>query len=202
MVSDDKKYKIAQAKELIAAIENSSKAIKAEDRKTKVPQPAAGACESGDSDDSEKAGEYTKARIFAVKYIGLDPGKSSGKVHAKLREFGYSPSLARKVVEDLEEADYIDDYRACAKIARRHQGSKSKSRQYMKNLFIKQGVKETVAELYMDYLPDDRESIQNLLPQTLPEGERDINKLMRRLQARGYAFNTIQSCIRMLEKNS
>ncbi len=202
MISDDKKNKIAQAKKIITAIENSSKTVKAEDGKMEIPQPAAGVCEAGYNNAFEKTGEYTKARIFAVKFIGLDPGKSSGKVHAKLREFGCSPSLARKVVEDLEEADYIDDYRACAKIARRHQGSKSKSKQYMKKLFIEHGVKETIADLYMDCLPDDGESIQHLLPQSLPEGRKEINKLMRRLQARGYAFNTIQSCLRMLERKS
>lgn len=150
---------------------------------------------------SEKA-LYLKAREAAVRYIGLDKGKSSGKVRDSLIQKGYAPSLAHAVVQDLIGLGYVNDENACAKIARRHQGKKSKSRSYMLSLFIQQGVERGVAEAYVDQLPCDAKSLQEVLeghPLDL-DGGRQEARLMRRLQTRGYNYGLIKTSIRRFKE--
>lgn len=144
---------------------------------------------------------YLEARERAVSFIGLDTGKSSGRVQQKLQNLGYDEAVAGRVAQDLQAAGYIDDYKACAKIARRHQGSKSKSRYYLKQLFLRQGVPAEVAENFVDRLPEDSESILYLLPDSLPSTPQAQAKCMRFLASRGYATATIRAAMGTLRKD-
>ncbi len=145
---------------------------------------------------------YSKARESAVRYIGLDKGKSSGKVRDSLVQKGYAPSLASEVVQDLIVLGYINDEKACAKIARRHQGKKAKSRSYMLSLFTQQGVERRVAETYLDQLPSDEVSLQEILEgyEAELDGGAKEARLMRRLQTRGYNYGQIKTSIRRLKE--
>ncbi|MDO5033322.1 MAG: RecX family transcriptional regulator [Eubacteriales bacterium] len=143
---------------------------------------------------------YWQAREAAVRYIGLDKGKSSGKVQDRLRKQGYSSALAQEVVCDLTDLGYIDDERACAKIVRRHQGKRAKSRAYMLALFLQQGVARASAEAYLDKLPSDQESLEEILASEELAGGPAEARLVRRLQGRGYKPGLIQSSIRRLKE--
>ena len=153
------------------------------------------------SEDTDQA-LYLKARETAVRYIGLDKGKSSGEVRDSLMQKGYDSDLASRVVHDLIALGYIDDKRACAKIARRHHGKRAKSRSYMKFLFIQQGVQEDVAESYLEVLPSDSASLEDFLCDQMSDldGADREARLVRRLQSRGYNYGLITRAIRRLKE--
>lgn len=143
--------------------------------------------------------EFQNGRIIALSYIGIDKAKSTGQVRNKLRTKDIPDELIEQVISSLEADDYLDDRRACARIARRHQGKRAKSRRYLRELFIKQGVAPEIAESYLEELPEDCDSILELIPESLPEDQREQRRLLNRLQSRGYSYNTIRKAMRQQE---
>ena len=139
----------------------------------------------------ERAAAWQKGREIALHYIGVDKSKSSGRVRERLRSRGLEPDLVEEVLESLRQDGYLDDNRACARIALRHRGRQSKSKRYMLRLFIEQGVSPDVAEAYLDQLPDDGESIRELDLSLARGDEKERTRLMRRLAGRGYAPSLI-----------
>lgn len=139
--------------------------------------------------------EFQEARSIAISFIGLDKGKSSGRVRDKLRDKNYDNDLIDKVIASLIKDEYLNDRLACAKITRRHSGSKSKSRAYMKQLFISQGVDEMTATDYLEELEPDEVTIKLLLPEEIPTDHKEKARLYRRLQSRGYSYSTIQAAV-------
>ena len=81
--------------------------------------------------------EKQRAREQAVRFIGIDRRKSSGKVLQKLLRSGYDRSLARDVVRDLIEIDYINDQRAAGKVLERYQGKRIRAKHAVAHLFAK-----------------------------------------------------------------
>lgn len=146
--------------------------------------------------NSTNQAEAQKARFTALKYIGIDKGKSSGKVRQKLRDEGFSEDVIEETISTLIKDDYLSDYRACARITRRHQGSKLKSARYMVELYKELGVSPQVAEEYSADLPDDQESLVILLSkEQAPASEREKARIIRRLAGRGFSIYSIQKAM-------
>lgn len=146
-----------------------------------------------------KDADYAAAREKAVRYVGLDRGKGRGKVEQKLISQGFSSELSKQVTRDLAEAGYVDEERACRSIAARHKGRKSKSRSYMLQLFLQHGISRRAAENYLPQLPEDRESIMELMPLMVYDNEKEKASVMRRLQGRGYAPSLISEVLKSIK---
>lgn len=139
----------------------------------------------------ERTAAWQKGREIALRYIGVDKSKSSGRVRERLLSRGLESDLVEEVLESLRQDGYLDDKRACARIALRHRGRQSKSKRYMLRLFLEQGVSQEIAAAYMDQLPDDGESIRELDLSLARGDEKERTRLMRRLAGRGYAPSLI-----------
>ena len=139
---------------------------------------------------------YAKAREMAFRHLGLDRSKSSGHLRQFLTEHDVDPDLAGQIVCDLMEDGYIDDRRAAARVVRRYQGGKVRSRRQMFQLFLRQGVAVETAEAVLAELPEDERSIQNLLPPDWPDDAREDAKLRRFLASRGYSWELISRVYR------
>ncbi|MDO5015761.1 MAG: regulatory protein RecX [Eubacteriales bacterium] len=180
-----KAERLAQARAIIEKYEANSRDITVHEESYHV------------SPDDKEA--FQNGRFIALSYIGIDKGKSTGQVRNKLRTKDLPDDLIEQVIVSLKTDDYLDDRRACGKIARRHQGTRAKSRRYLRELFIKQGVDPKVAEAYLEELPEDQKSILELIPGSIPGDPREYQRLLRRLQSRGYSYNTIRQAMRQQE---
>ncbi len=146
------------------------------------------------SDVSTKHQEaYSKLRTRALKYIGIDRGRSFGQVKRilmrDLPEISEANSqLVDMVIQDLINDQYLDEYLCGRRIIKRHSGRAQKSKEYIRQLMYKQGtspavIKDTVLEIDDDYQTAERYRL-------VKQAEWDISnpgRVMRHLAARGYS---------------
>ena len=107
--------------------------------------------------------EKQRAREQAVRFIGIDRRKSSGKVLQKLLRSGYDRSLARDVVRDLIEIDYINDQRAAGKVLERYQGKRIRAKHAMQHIFLRNGISPKAAVRAVSNLSEDECTAYDLL---------------------------------------
>ncbi|MGB4609723.1 MAG: RecX family transcriptional regulator [Saccharofermentanales bacterium] len=155
------------------------------------------------SDVSTKHQEaYLTLRQRAIKYIGIDRGRSYGQVKNILEnsfpeEAVLNPQLVDQVIQDLIDEQYLDEYLCGRRIIKRHSGRAQKSKEYIEQIMLRQGISEqTISDLVLE-IKDDRETAEayRILKQT----EWNISqpeKVMRHLASRGYSTGICREIVR------
>lgn len=146
------------------------------------------------SDVSTKHQEaYSKLRTRALKYIGIDRGRSFGQVKRILLKdlpeiCEANSQLVDMVIQDLINDQYLDEYLCGRRIIKRHSGRAQKSKEYIRQLMYKQGISPTVIEDTVLEIDDDYQTAERY--RLVKQAEWDISnpeRVMRHLAARGYS---------------
>lgn len=146
------------------------------------------------SDKSTKYQEaYFSLRSRAIRYIGIDRGKSFGQVkRVLLKKFpeiaDQNPEIFDQVIQDLIADKYLDEYICAKKIVKRHSGRSQKSKEYLRQLMIKQGISEQVINDAILEVKPDSETAENY--RLIKQKEWNLDKperVMRHLASRGFS---------------
>ncbi|NLM19508.1 MAG: RecX family transcriptional regulator [Clostridiaceae bacterium] len=145
---------------------------------------------------------YFALRQRAIKYIGIDRGRSSGQVKKILEnslpeEAALNPQLIERVVQDLIDEQYLDEYLCGRRTIKRHSGRAQKSKKYIEQLMLRQGLSEqTVSDLILE-IEDDQVTAETY--RIIKQEEWEISqpeKVMRHLASRGYSTGICQEIVR------
>lgn len=143
-----------------------------------------------------------EARSAAIKHIGINV-YSSGKIRDYLIAKGYDYEIANEVVSELVRREYIDDLRACRKILYGRSGKKQESRAFCLNRLIQGGVASNIAEDYVSFLGEDKDTCLLLFDglcsnkkTALETAEFDTlrKSLLSTAIRRGYGYELASSC--------
>ncbi|NLJ70144.1 MAG: hypothetical protein GX328_01595 [Clostridiaceae bacterium] len=155
------------------------------------------------SDVSTKHQEaYLTMRQRAIKYIGIDRGKSYGQVKKILEKTfpeksASNPQLVEQVIQDLINDQYLDEYLCGRRIIKRHSGRAQKSKEYIRQLMFRQGIsKQTISDLVLE-IDDDRVTAEAY--RIIKQDEWEISqpeKVMRHLASRGYSTSICREIVR------
>ncbi|HHU53534.1 MAG TPA: hypothetical protein GXZ43_05610 [Clostridiaceae bacterium] len=155
------------------------------------------------SDVSTKHQEaYFTLRQRAIKYIGIDRGRSYGQVKKILEnsfpeEATENPQLIDLVIQDLIDEQYLDEYLCGRRIIKRHSGRAQKSKEYIRQLMLRQGIGErTITDLLLE-IEDDRITAEAY--RIIKQAEWEISnpeKVMRHLSSRGYSTGICREIVR------
>lgn len=155
------------------------------------------------SDVSTKHKEaYFTMRQRAIKYIGIDRGRSYGQVRKVLensfpKEATTNSRLLDQVIQDLITDQYLDEYLCGRRLIKRHSGRAQKSKEYIRQLMLRQGISEqTISDLILE-IDDDHVTAEmyRIIKQqewktTKPE------KVIRHLASRGYSPGICREIVR------
>ena len=121
--------------------------------------------------------------------------KTAKQLRTYLYKKGYSTNTVNKLVDKMKSYNLVSDETYAKNYSNSMQKSKSKT--YIKNKLFEAGVSpelidETIAEI------DDSESAKKIVDKyfhTHTVEQKNLEKLIRHLQYKGYTWDTINSCI-------
>ncbi len=149
----------------------------------------------------EHSEAYFELRRRALKYIGIDRGKSFGQVMQKLnQDFSdkeYSRDLKVQVIEQLIADQYLDERLCGRRIIKRHSGRKQKSKRYLLHLMEQQGIsRDMIRELSDEILPDEETASAYFLLRKKEWDFTQPEKIMRHFASRGFSSGIILKIMR------
>lgn len=189
MTKEDKQKKhVENMQDLVSKIHNSYS------KKEKSNQASAVSKENTEA--------YSNMRVRALKYIGIDRGRSFAQVERILiksfPEIAHqNPDLIRLVIEDLIRDDYLDEYLCGRRLIKRHSARKQKSKYYIKQLMLKQGISKSVVNDLVSEIEADEITAEIYFRERLKEW--DFNKpekIVRHFASRGYSAGVILKIMR------
>ncbi len=142
---------------------------------------------------------YAAAKNSAVKYISLKL-RTSFEVEEKLRELGYEETIINRVINDLTEIDYINDYKYATKYITEKTKLKPKSTKLLAMELDYKGIPGDIINSAIEELsPDDDKVALELLKKRYSKyNEFDeilIKKMKAYLAGRGFSYNQISKAI-------
>lgn len=171
----DKEKNIKKIKSLVDSIHNENKV------NIEVSEPV-----------REHSEAYFELRRRALKYIGIDSGKSFGQVMRVLNDnftdSQYTSDLKKEVIHQLIKDDYLDEELCGRRIIKRHAGRKQKSKQYLYYLMDNQGISKSVINALMEEIEPDEDTAENYFYTRLKEWDFDNpEKIIRHFSSRGFS---------------
>ncbi|ACL75057.1 regulatory protein RecX [Ruminiclostridium cellulolyticum] len=142
---------------------------------------------------------YAAAKNAAVKFLSLKL-RTSFEVEEKLREMGYEESTINKVISDLAEIEYINDYKYAAKYIAEKTKLKPKSIKLLAMELGHKGIPDEIINSTIEELnPDDEKVALELLKRRYSKynefDEKLIKKMKSYLASRGFSYNQISKAI-------
>lgn len=142
---------------------------------------------------------YAAAKNVAVKFLSLKL-RTSFEVEEKLREMGYEESTINKVISDLAEIEYINDYKYVAKYIAEKTKLKPKSIKLLAMELGHKGIPDEIINSTIEELnPDDEKVALELLKRRYSKynefDEKLIKKMKSYLASRGFSYNQISKAI-------
>ncbi len=135
--------------------------------------------------------EYIVAKEKAIKYIGISK-KTEFEVNKKLKSLGVDSLTISKVIEYLNELDYLDDVDYVRSYIRQNVKMLKYSKYELKQKLLQKGVKTSIIDLeFENNLPQSYEYdvIDKLVNGKLKDYE-DIKK-KEYLYRRGFGLNNL-----------
>lgn len=142
---------------------------------------------------------YAAAKNSAVKFLSLKL-RTAFEVEEKLRELGYEETTINRVINDLTEIDYINDYKYAVKYISEKTKLKPKSIKLLAMELDYKGISNDIVSSVIEELnPDDDETALELLKKRYSKynefDENLINKMKSYLAGRGFSYNQISKAI-------
>ncbi len=142
---------------------------------------------------------YVAAKNSAVKFLSLKL-RTAFEVEEKLRELGYEETTINRVINDLTEIDYINDYKYAVKYISEKTKLKPKSIKLLAMELDYKGISNDIVSSVIEELnPDDDETALELLKKRYSKynefDENLINKMKSYLAGRGFSYNQISKAI-------
>ncbi len=142
---------------------------------------------------------YASAKNSAVKFLSLKL-RTAFEVEEKLRELGYEETTINRVINDLTEIDYINDYKYAVKYISEKTKLKPKSIKLLVMELDYKGISNDIVSSVIEELnPDDDETALKLLKKRYSKynefDENLINKMKSYLAGRGFSYNQISKAI-------
>ncbi len=146
--------------------------------------------------------EFDRAKLIALKYIGIDPGRPIRKVVQKLAKAECKRETIKAVVLDLVEAGLLDERLYCQRMYNRHSGIKQKSKMVLRNMMLAKGITPSTVKKFMATVPEDDITIHNYFVEYFRRNRlEDEAKLFRRLQQRGYNYYLIRQALKKYQED-
>lgn len=142
---------------------------------------------------------YMAAKGAAVKYLALKL-RTSYEISQKLNELGYDDKTIEKVIENLTEIDYLDDYKYAVKFISEKSKLKPKSVKMLSMELKYKGVRDDIIDRAFEEIDLNEDDVayellrKKYLRYTSFE-EKDINKMRTFLLNRGFSFKQISNAI-------
>lgn len=182
---NEKSKKIENMKDIVAKIHKSIPDNKDEDKAS--------------VDTSKHTEAYSNMRVRALKYIGIDRGKSFDQVARVLRRNfpEESSDLIETVIDDLIFDQFIDEHLCGRRLIKRHSGRKQKSKIYIKHLMFRQGITQSVINDLLTELDSDEKTASNYFYEKIEEWDfQNPEKIIRHFSSRGYSSGVILKIMR------
>lgn len=159
-----------------------------------------------DPADAEREQQLRTVRSAAIRHIGI-ASRSSGAVRSFLLHEGFSDDIITDVIAGLFEEGYLDDNRPARRILRERQAGKAESQSALRSRLLRQGVSLDVVDAVSEDMVPDAETALELVRSRFGRDlqafasldreakRRQIGKIGRFMQSRGYAVPVISTAI-------
>jgi SOS response regulatory protein OraA/RecX len=116
------------------------------------------------TDEHPTSDEYPTARARAIRFIGVDRRKTSGRVRRHLLQQSFSEQTAERVIADLTKDGYIDDDRLARAVLRERSGRKAESARALQHRMQNLGIRPDAIRRALDECAlSDEERIRDFL---------------------------------------
>lgn len=142
---------------------------------------------------------YAAAKSAAVKFLALKM-RSSYEISRKLSELGYEQSTIDRVIENLTEIEYIDDYKYAVKFISEKTKLKPGSIKLLTIELNHKGISDDIIEKALEEFELDEDDVAyELLKKRYFRytsfDEKTIHKMKSFLQSKGFSYTQISKAI-------
>ncbi|MDC7233554.1 MAG: regulatory protein RecX [Spirochaetales bacterium] len=136
---------------------------------------------------------YVRGKEWAASRLALRED-SSGRMAQKLLQREYPASVVRRIIDDLTGLGFLDDQRFASLWLRERIRSHPEGKESLTAGLQKRGVPSGIARSCVDEYVNDRdidEGLQRLIDKLTSVPSVDRDKLIRKLQRRGFSYSSI-----------
>lgn len=142
---------------------------------------------------------YDAAKCSAVKYLTLKL-RTSNEINQKLSELGYEEEIINKVIKNLVEIDYINDYQYAIKYITEKTKLQPKSIKMLSMELSYKGISDDIINKALEEIDLDEDNIAyKLLKKKFSKltsfDEKNIQKMRSFLANRGFSYRQISRAI-------
>ncbi len=142
---------------------------------------------------------YAAAKSAAVKFLSLKM-RSSHEIRRKLSEFGYEEATIDRVIENLTEIDYINDYKYAEKFITEKLKFKPESKKLLSMELSHKGIPDDIIDSALEDFDLDEDNVAyELLKKKYYKytsfDEKTIHKMKTFLMSRGFSYSQISKAI-------
>ena len=144
-------------------------------------------------------GNFSKAYNRAINYLAIRP-RSTKEVRDYLWRKQYSPEIADRVMERLDQKGYLQDQQFAALWVQSRSLTKPMSRRRLSQELSQKGIKnDAQAVALADF--DEETALRQIIEKKsrLTRYRDDRQKFIQYLARQGFSFDLIQSCLRQFE---
>lgn len=142
---------------------------------------------------------YVAAKSAAVSFLALKL-RTAYEVERKLYEMGYNETTIERVIEDLKEINYIDDYNYACKYIAEKSKLKPKSAKLLSMELSQKGLSDDIISSALEeFTLDEEEVALHLLRKKYSRytafDEKLIQKMKNFLSGRGFSYSQISKAV-------
>jgi regulatory protein len=142
---------------------------------------------------------YAAARAAAVNFLALKL-RTSCEVERKLSDLGYEEAIIERVIDNLKEVNYIDDFKYAQKYISEKNKLKPKSVKLLSMELSQKGIRdEIINNVFEDIETDDEEVALELLKKRYSRYTDFDDKLLQKMRAflmsRGFSYSQISRAL-------
>lgn len=142
------------------------------------------------------------AKCSAVKYLSLKL-RTSYEINQKLSELGYDEEIINKVIENLQEINYIDDYQYTIKYITEKIKLQPKSKKMLSMELSYKGISDDIIDQAFEEIDLDEEGIaykliEKKFSKATSFDEKTIQKMRNFLGNRGFSYQQMSKAISRL----
>lgn len=142
---------------------------------------------------------YSAARNAAVSFLAMKL-RTSSEVSQKLSDMGYEEATIERVVDNLKEINYIDDYNYACKYISEKSKLKPKSMKLLSMELSQRGIPDyIISSAFDEFELDEGEVALELLRKKYSKysefDEKLVNKMKAFLVSRGFSYSQISKAI-------
>ncbi len=142
---------------------------------------------------------YAAARSAAVSFLAMKL-RTSCEVSQKLWDMGYEEATIEKVIDNLKEINYIDDFNYACKYISEKSKLKPKSVKLLSMELSQKGIKEDIISSALEGFELDEEEVAlQLLRKRYSKytsfDEKEIEKMKTFLMGRGFSYSQISKAV-------